>query len=69
MFVSIYSSVQNRQIRRNLNDKNLTVESSGISHDQCWDEVNMTENRNIGIRFYYFQIKTKLIIHSLFTPG
>lgn len=43
--VFIYSLVQNKQIGRNLNDKNLTVESSGVSQDQCWDQVTLTENR------------------------
>ena len=64
--IFIHSLVQNKEIARNLNDKNLTVKSSGVSEDQCWHEVTQAENRNTGIPFHDFQIETKynsLIFH------
>ena len=38
-FVSLHSMVQNKPVRRNLDDKNLTVASSGVTFDSCLTQV------------------------------
>ena len=43
--VSLYSIVQNKRVRRNLNDKNFTVESRGVAFDKCLGEVSSEINR------------------------
>ncbi|CAB4043946.1 Hypothetical predicted protein, partial [Paramuricea clavata] len=38
--VSLHSIVQNKLVRRNLNDKNFTVVSSGVAFDECLGQVD-----------------------------
>jgi hypothetical protein len=44
--VSLHSIVQNKLVRRNLNDKNFTVVSSGVAFDECLGQVSSVINRN-----------------------
>jgi hypothetical protein len=43
-YVELHSIVQNREVGRKLDDKNLTVASSGVAFDECLNEVKSEIN-------------------------